>query len=123
MAIEQMIGSYPESVQTLAGDARRMLREWLPEAKEAEDVSARMIVYTYGPGYKGMICTLILSKSGIKLGIAGGASFPDPHNLLRGSGKVHRHVQLYASQDLKQPGLKRLVLAAGSACNARLGRR
>ena len=114
--------SYPDNVQTLALHARKLLREWLPDAKETEDPSARMFAYAYGPGYRGVICTLILSKAGIKLGIVGGASFVDRHKLLRGEGKVHRHVPLKTVEDLQQQGVKELVAAASTACNQRLGR-
>lgn len=41
-----------------------------------------------------MVCTLIISPSGVKLGIVGGVELPDPHSLLEGSGKTHRHVVL-----------------------------
>jgi len=115
------IKTYPENVQTLVRHARRALRDWLPLAKETEDASARMFAYTYGPGYRGMICTLILSKSGVKLGIPWGASFPDRHKLLRGEGKVHRHVPLKVLDDLQQPGLQELVASASAACKERLG--
>ena len=91
-AIDTLLRSYPEDVQILARQARKTLREWLPNAGEGADASARMIAYRYGPGYKGMVCTLILSKSGVKLGLVGGATLADPHGLLAGSGKVHRHV-------------------------------
>ena len=114
--------AYPDKVQALARHARTVVRQWLPEAKEAEDSAAHMFAYSYGPGYKGVICTLLLSKTGVKLGIAGGASLPDPHKLLRGEGKVHRHVPLKTIDDLQQPGVKELVAAAGAACHARLGR-
>jgi len=112
---------YPENVQTLARSSRTLVRQWLPHAKEGEDSAARLFAYSYGPGYKGVICTLILSKTGVKLGIAGGASLPDPHKLLRGEGKVHRHVPLKAIEDLQQPGVKELVAAASAACHERLG--
>ena len=112
--------SYPENVQTLTRQARKLLREWLPGAKETVDESARMFAYGYAPGYKGMVCTLILSKTGIKLGIVRGASFPDPHHLLRGAGKVHRHVPMKAPADLRQPGVRELVSAASAACKAQL---
>jgi hypothetical protein len=112
--------SYPESVQTITRHARKLLREWLPGAKESVDESARMFAYAYAPGYKGMVCTLILSKTGIKLGIVRGATFPDPHNLLRGVGKVHRHVPMKALDDLRQPGVRELVAAASAACKAQL---
>jgi hypothetical protein len=112
--------TYPVNVQTLAQHARRVLGEWLPGAKETEDSSARMFAYAYGPGYPGMICTLLVSKSGVKLGIVGGASLPDPCNLLRGSGKVHRHVPLKVIEDLQQRGVKELVVAAHGACLQRM---
>ena len=113
--------AYPENVQTLARDARKLVRSWLPRAKEGEDTAARMFAYSYGPGYKGVVCTLLLSKTGVKLGIAGGASLPDPHKLLRGEGKVHRHVPLKSIADLQQPGVRELVAAASDACEERLG--
>ena len=104
--IDTLLRSYPEDVQVLVHQARETLREWLPNVDEGVDASARMVAYRYGPGYKGMVCTLILSKSGVKLGLVKGAALADPHGLLAGSGKVHRHVQLRTVRDLEQAGLK-----------------
>jgi hypothetical protein len=120
MGIDTLLRSYPEDVQTLAREARKTLQKWLPKAGESVDASARMIGYHYGPGYKGMVCTLLLSRSGIKLGLFGGATLADPRGLLAGTGKVHRHVQLRTVRDLQQPGLKQLVLGASAACHKRL---
>lgn len=39
-----------------------------------------------------MVATLILSRGGVKLGLARGSELPDPKHLLAGSGKVHRHI-------------------------------
>jgi hypothetical protein len=119
-AIDTLLRSYPEEVQTLVRQARKTLQGWLPKAKEGVDASARMLAYSYGPGYKGMVCTLLLSKSGAKLGLAGGAALADPRGLLAGTGKVHRHVQLRTIRDLQQAGLKQLVLGASAACHKRL---
>jgi hypothetical protein len=120
LAIDKLLRSYPEDVQILARQARKQLREWLPDAGEGVDAAARMLAYSYGPGYKGMVCTLLLSKSGLKLGLVGGAALADPDGLLAGSGKVHRHVQLRTVQDLQKAGLKQLVLGARAACHKRL---
>ncbi len=120
VAIDTLLGPYPEDVQTLVRQTRKTLREWLPDAVEGVDESARMVAYRFGPGYKGMVCTLILSKSEVKLGLVGGAALADPYGLLAGTGKVHRHVQLHTLQDLKKPGLKQLVLGASVACHKRL---
>ena len=121
LVIDTLLRTYPEDVQILARQARKTLREWLPDANESVDESARMLAYSYGPGYKGMVCTLLLSKSGVKLGLAGGAALADPRGLLAGTGKVHRHVQLRTVEDLQQAGLKQLVLGASAACRKRLG--
>jgi len=53
-----------------------------------------------------------MSKTGVKLGLGGGASLPDPHGLLEGSGKVHRYVVLQTPTDLRRPAVKQLVKAA-----------
>jgi len=55
-----------------------------------------VVGYGYGPGYKGPVCTLILSKTGVKLGLPYAAALSDPDGLLEGTGKVHRFVQLRA---------------------------
>src|SRR5262249_32979589 len=78
-----------------------------------------LLGYGYGPGYKGLLCTLLLSKNGIKLGISHGSELPDPKQLMQGSGKAHRHVQLRTKNDLKQPGLKLLLKAALAAWKKR----
>jgi hypothetical protein len=117
--IESFLASYPPEVGALAQAARRLLQESLPNAAETLDKSAKVIGYGYGPGYKGCVCTLILSKTGVKLGIAYGASMPDPKGLMRGEGKVHRHVPLQTLADLKQPGVRALVKVALGARKVR----
>jgi hypothetical protein len=58
------------------------------------DAASRLIADGHSPGYKGGVCVLILSQKGVTLALVGGASLSDPHGLLAGSGKVHRHVPL-----------------------------
>jgi hypothetical protein len=94
--------------------------EIIPEAQQTIDDSAAVVGYGYAPGYKAMICTVILSQTGVKLGLAYGASLADPKRLLAGSGKVHRYVALRTADDLRQPGLIELLRAASRAARARL---
>jgi hypothetical protein len=108
-------------VREIALAARQFLARMLPRTEESLDESAGLIGYGYGPGYKGMVCTLILSRSGVKLGIARGAELPDPQHLLAGSGKVHRHVQLRAVADLRRSGLVQLLEEALAAWRRRNG--
>lgn len=109
---DELLARYPSDVQALARSARQQILELLPEAEESVDTRSGVIGFGDGPGYKHLICTLIMSKSGVKLGIVGGASLPDPHGLLEGSGRVHRYMALKIAADLRRPGMKKLVEAA-----------
>jgi hypothetical protein len=113
------LADYPPEVREVALAARRLLNRAIPGAEETLDESARIIGYGYGPGYKGVVCTLILSRTGVKLGIVRGSELSDPKQLMRGSGKIHRHVQLQKIADLKRPGLASLLKAALTAWHER----
>ncbi len=103
------MATYPPEVRDLAEAARRLLDGVVPGVVQSLDESAKLIGYIYGPGYKGVVCTLILSRKGVKLGIVRGAELPDPKQLMQGSGKVHR---------LKLTGAAILVFRASSTFQA-----
>ena len=103
---------YPPEVRELVHDVRAFVRQSIPEVRETLDLPAKIIAYGFGSGYSDMICTIIPSQSGVKLGIARGAEIDDPDGLLEGSGKRHRHVPLGTAADLERPGLKALLVAA-----------
>ena len=109
---EQLLAPYPDAVQRLAKQTRAFIRRLVPKSIETVDGSGPYISYGYTSGYKGQVCTIIVSKGGVKLGVAGGASLPDPDKLLAGSGKVHRFIALKSADDLKQPGVEPLVRTA-----------
>ena len=113
--VDKLLTSYPADVQALASAARLLLSKWLPRVEERVDSSAPVIGYGNGPGYRGTVCTLILSKSGVKLGLVRGAELADPRGLLEGSGKVHRYLQLRAVSDLQRAGVRQLVEAGYAA--------
>ena len=116
---EQVLKFYPPDVQAVVDKARRLLLKLLPIAEETVDSSAPVFSYGYGPGYRGMICTLILSKSGVKLGFVRGAELADPSGLLEGGGKKHKYIQLNTASDLNRPGIKHLIKAAHVAWKQR----
>jgi hypothetical protein len=117
--VDTLLAAYPPDVTALARAARKFLLDALPAADERVDPSAPVIGYGYGPGYKGLICTLMLSKSGVKLGVFRGAELADPRRLLEGSGKIHRYVPLKHPSDLRRPGLKQLIKSAAKAWRER----
>ncbi|HEV8209876.1 MAG TPA: DUF1801 domain-containing protein [Vicinamibacterales bacterium] len=115
----KLLARYPDDVQALALEAIRLIRRLLPEVDENADATAGLIAFGYGPGYKGMVCTLILSKSGVKIGLVRGSELDDPRGLLEGSGKVHRYIQMKSAADLRRPGVSALVKATYAAWRER----
>ena len=113
--LEDLLQRYPEPVQELARAARAFVLRQLPGALEIVDGTAPVVGYGFGAGYKDMVCTLLLSRKGVKLGLSNGAALADPEGLLEGSGKVHRFVALGSAGDLRRPALARLVQAADAA--------
>jgi hypothetical protein len=113
------LAEYPESVCEIATGLRKLIRATLPGANEMLDRPGHVVGYGFGAGYKELICTIILSKSGVKLGIVNGATLPDPKGLLEGAGKRHKYVVLSAPSDLRRPGLAPLLESAATAVAAR----
>lgn len=56
----------------------------------------------------------------VNIGFFQGAALPDPQQLLRGTGKAMRHVQLRPGQDCDQAALAALIRAASADMRARL---
>ena len=117
--IETFLASYSPEVGELLVAARLWLAKALPKAEETLDESAKVIGYGYGPGYKGCVCTLILSRTQVKLGIVHGSELPDPDQLLQGKCKIHRYVAVQTLADLERPSMKPLIGAALAAWRER----
>ena len=100
---------YDESISSLGLQLRDFLLSQLDGCVEIPDIPANMIAYGYGPGYTDMVCTIIPSKKGVKLGFYKGSELPYPTKLLTGSGKVHRYVEIKSENDIKNRALKQLV--------------
>lgn len=115
-----LLTQYPEPWSGRALDLRRWLLERLPGITEQVDMPARMVAYCYGQKYDELVCTIIPSQKGLKLGFNKGADLPDPAGLLQGSGKVSRYVVIKDIAVLQQPELDVLVAEALSAYEVRM---
>jgi Domain of unknown function (DU1801) len=119
MTAEKILSRYEEKIETLGLQLREFLFSELKDINEEADATANIIGYNYGNGYKNLICVILLSKKGIKLGFYKGSELPDPGKLLTGSGKVHRFVEIKSSQDMNNPALKLLLKEAVAAYTIR----
>lgn len=74
--IEHFLKGYDSPVPELALHTRQFIKNEIPGIEEQLDIKAKIIGYGFGSGYSGMICTIILSKKGIKLGFYKGRNYP-----------------------------------------------
>ena len=117
---QNLVSRYPPSVITLADQARSLVLAHCPGVSEEIDMPANMAAYSYGKGYKHVICTIILSKQGVKLGFYKGSELPDPDKLLEGKGKVHKYVAITSAASLRSKALTMLLKAAVTAYRDRI---
>ncbi len=117
--IETLLRGYPPDVRALARKTRAWIGKRALGISEQVDLSARIMGFNFDRGYAGMVCVIMPTKAGVNLGFYRGAELRDPHSLLEGAGKLHRHVKLRSPADLRRPGLAALFAAALAACKSR----
>lgn len=103
---------YDESIYTLSFKLRQVLIENLPGIIEELDTPAKMIGYGYGRKYSELICVIIPSKKGVKLGFNRGNELPDPNNLLEGNGKISRYIIIKSEEQINSAEIKLLLANA-----------
>jgi hypothetical protein len=111
-SITAFLSQYDDQVIDHVFKLREILLENLPGIIEQIDIPAKMIAYCYGEKYSDMICTVIPSKKGLKLGFYKGNELPDPNQLLQGSGKISRYIQINSADQIKSADLKKILLSA-----------
>jgi len=111
-SINNFLASYSDNVRDNALLLREVVIANLPGIIEQVDLPARMIAYCYGQKYSQLICTIIPSKKGLKLGFNRGSSLPDPYEMLEGTGKISRYVVIMSEADIKHAGIKQLISTA-----------
>jgi hypothetical protein len=117
--VGEFLAEYPSAVTALAVRLRAKIRAALPDAAETLDRAGRVVGYSVGPGYAGLVCTIIPSKNGVKLGVVDGATLRDPHGLLEGAGKKHRYVQFKTPEDVERRELIALLRTAATRAKSR----
>ena len=113
--IDEFLSQYDEQVFTNALKLRKILFANLPGIIEQTDLPAKMIAYCYGQKYAELICVIIPSKKGLKLGFNRGTALPDPDNLLEGTGKISRYVVIKSAEQIGSKSLKKLIESAFTA--------
>lgn len=118
--IETFLSKYDEQIFSNATKLREVIFSNPPDITEQIDIPARMIAYCYGQKYSEMICTIIPSKKGLKLGFYKGNELPDPCGMLKGTGKISRYVEIKSDKEIKSAALKKLLKSGLKAYRDRI---
>jgi hypothetical protein len=116
----ELISAYPQKTQEDACSVRDFLLRTFPELSEQLDPVSHLTAYSLGVGMKGIVFTLLLSRTGVKIGLNRGSELPDPSRLLEGTGKVHKYIRFIDHQLLGKTEFQQLLTSAIEAARSRL---
>lgn len=101
---------YGEGIQKLALAARKLILEEAPEASEfVYEVYTIADHFTFTERPSDAFVFTTTHANWVNLGFNFGKLLSDPHGLLRGEGKLIRHVRIARAADLDLPGIRELV--------------
>ncbi len=115
---EQQLAGFIEKFDsknaTLIRALRKALRKRLPTANELVYDNYNFFVIGYCSTERPSDCILSIAAAanGVGLSFYYGATLPDPHGLLLGSGSQNRFIRLESAATLTRPEVEELIAAA-----------
>lgn len=112
--IAGFIERFDPKVGSIIRACRIALRKRLPTAMEQvyDNYNFLAIGFCTTQRTSDCICSLACSAKGVSLSFYYGASLPDPHGILLGSGNQNRYVRLVSAATLREPAVASLIDAA-----------
>ena len=114
-AVDTFLKGYPPPVREIAVKVREVILSLLPDATEKVFPGWKVIQYGAGAGREDVFAVISLQKERVNLGLANGATLPDPEGLLEGTGVGIRHVKLTSPEAAGAPAVRTLVQGALTA--------
>src|SRR6202046_5602063 len=117
---EQQLAGFIEKFDSksaaLIRSVRKALRERLPTANELVYDNYNFFVIGYCSTERPSDCILSIAAgaNGIGLSFYYGATLPDPHKLLLGSGSQNRFIRIESAGTLARPEVEELIAAAAA---------
>lgn len=112
--LNSFIDKFEPRNQTLIRAVRKALRKRLPTANELAYDNYNFFVIGYGSTERPSDCILSIAAgaNGVGLCFIRGASLPDPHKILLGSGKQTRFIRIGSVEVVARPEVEALIAAA-----------
>src|SRR5262249_1254309 len=101
----KFLEAYDPGISTLALRLREMVLEEAPDAPEMiyDAYNAVAFGFSYTGRLKEAFIHIASYAGHVNLGFNYGATLPDPHRVLRGTGKQVRHIKIASPSDLELP--------------------
>jgi hypothetical protein len=108
------IAKFDAKNAALIRSVRKALRKQLPSANELvyDNFNFFVIGYCSTERPSDCIVSIAAAANGVGLSFYYGATLPDPHKLLLGSGSQNRFLRLESAATLARPGVEELIAAA-----------
>jgi hypothetical protein len=112
--LEGFIDKFESKNAALIRSVRKALRKRLPTANELVYDNYNFFVIGYSSTERPSDCivSIAAAANGVGLSFYYGATLPDPHKLLLGSGSQNRFIRLESAATLARPEVEELIAAA-----------
>ena len=113
--LEAFVAKFDAKDQALIRAVRKAMRGRFPTCHELvyDNYNFFVIGYCTSERPSDCICSLASNRNGVGLAFYYGATLPDPHKILQGSGNQNRFVRLPdGAKTLAQPEVQALITAA-----------
>ncbi len=96
MEVEEFLAAYNQKLQDICFHLRMLVKQVMPEAEEIVFEGWKNISYGTGESRadKDLICYIAPFKNSVNLGLYRGALLKDEKQLLKGTGKLLRHITI-----------------------------
>lgn len=109
---EDIVALAPEHEATLRA-LRALARELHPGHVEVARPGDRAVSWGWGPKKMSEAYAYALPYKGhVNLGFYRGAFLPDPRGMLKGTGKAMRHLSVRRAEEVSDPAVRDLIVAA-----------
>ena len=117
--LADFIAKYTPEIATLAKSVLAKMRNRLPNAilLVYDNYNALAIGFSPTERASDVIFSIALYPRWINFFFLKGVNLPDPQKLLKGRGKIVRHIVLKTAEDLDNPDVKDLMTQALTAAN------
>jgi len=116
--LAEFIARYTPEIAARAKEVLAAMRRRLPPAIELVYDNYNALVVGFGPTdcASDAVFSIVLYPRWVTLFFLHGATLPDPSKVLKGSGKIVRHVVLDSAADLDKSAIRKLMDRALAAC-------